>query len=95
MTTEKMMSLFNEDRTERRAFGALPQKRSDRPDLHAFLLLDALVPGSMSMLPAAEHNIIYLSVTLDDLAEIVTEGQIAELSMCGVFIDEDSLAMFA
>jgi len=68
----------------------------NRPDLHAFMLLDKLVPGKRDMVSAAEHDEIWLDVDTTDLEGIATEDQIVELIRCGVRYDEDtdSLALF-
>jgi hypothetical protein len=71
-------------------------RRSKRPDIHAFLLLDEIVPGDTDMVSAAEHDEIYLSVSPEDLGRLATESQILDLIRCGVRLDRstDSLAMF-
>jgi hypothetical protein len=77
-------------------FGRVQNKRSKRPDLHAFLLLDELVPGKSDIVSCAEHDEIWLDVSPDELAEVATEEQILELHRCGVRYDggTDSLALF-
>jgi chemotaxis response regulator CheB len=69
---------------------------SKRDDLHAFELLDKLVPGKRGMVSGADHDVIYLDVELDDLKDIITDPQVVELVKCGVFFDHDvdCLAMF-
>ena len=78
-------------------------KRSVRADLHAFLLLDEILPpnpcpggGYSRMVAWARHDEIYLSVDCDRLAEVITDAQVLELTRCGVRYDEnhDSLCMF-
>lgn len=71
-------------------------KRSNRPDLHAFLLMDELQPGSVDMISAAEHDKFYLSIDMEELEEIITDAQIQELTRCGVNYSEEygSLFMF-
>lgn len=71
-------------------------RKSARPDLCAFVLLDALLPGNKDMVACAEHDEIWLDVDLDLLAEIVTEADVLALVQCGVRIDDevDSLAMY-
>lgn len=75
-------------------FERVENKRSKRPDLHAFLLLDELCPGDSDIIGSAEHDKIYLSPTEDDLGGI-TNDQIIELLRCGVHWnwDSDGLAM--
>jgi len=57
---------------------------SKRADLHAFLLLDQLVPGTVDIVSAAEHDEIYLSVDCDKLFEVATPEQVIDLIRCGV-----------
>jgi hypothetical protein len=77
-------------------FDLVQNKTSRRPDLHAFNLLDRLVPGKRDMIRAAEHDEIWLDVSPEELAKVATEEQIIELIRCGVRYDAstDSLALF-
>lgn len=77
-------------------FDRVQNKTSQRPDLHAFTLLDKLVPGNRDLVSAAEHDEIWLSVQPEELAKVATEEQIVELIRCGVRYDQTSegLAMF-
>lgn len=84
---------------EHRRFERVVNPRSRRPDLHAFLLLDELVPGAGprdNMIGAAEHDEIWLGIDCVALAKVVTREHIVELVRCGVRYDEslDALAMF-
>lgn len=70
---------------------------SNRADLCAFLLLDALLPyRDMIMLPgskiiaSAHHDLIYLGVDCDKLAEVATKRDILTLVRCGVIYDDDT-----
>lgn len=97
MTVEELATLFEAHNDEYLKFARVPNKRSSRPDLHAFLLLDALVPGDRDIVSGAKHDQIFLDVDPDDLAKVVTEDVAVELVRCGVMYDEenDSLMMFA
>jgi len=77
-------------------FDLVQNKTSNRPDLHAFNLIDRLVPGKGDIVSAAEHDEIWLDVSPEDLAKVATEEQIIELIRCGVRYDRetDSLALF-
>lgn len=77
-------------------FEKVENKTSQRRDLHAFMLLDRLVPGEKDIVGCAEHDEIWLEVDPEELAKVATEEQIIELIRCGVRYDEDteSLAMF-
>lgn len=77
-------------------FDRVENKTSNRRDMHAFNLLDKLVPGKGYMVSAAEHDQIWLSVDPAELAKVATEDQIIELIRCGVMYDDDteSLSMY-
>lgn len=80
--------------TEFLEFDRVQVKTSQRADLHAFNLLDRLLPGKGDMVTAAEHDEIWLAVDPEDLAKVATEEQIIELIRCGVRYDDNGLAMF-
>lgn len=98
MTQHEIRELFEQYRDEYLKFDRVQNPRSKRPDLHAFLVLDELVPSDRDMIACAWHDNIGLSVELEDLAPVVTEEQIVDLIRCGVRINKDDgyhLCMFA
>lgn len=71
-------------------------KRSQRPDLHAFLLLDELFPNTgRYMVSESGHDKFYLEPDGTKLGAL-TDDHILELVRCGVLYDNefDCLAMF-
>lgn len=102
MNIKKLEKLLNSDdenedfQDEFLEFEKIENKRSQRPDIHAFLLLDSLCPGDCDMVSGADHDIIFLDVEIEDLAKVITEEQAIELVRCGVmYSDEyDCLSMF-
>lgn len=54
-------------------FSLIENKLSIRSDIHALLLLDRLLPSKKSIITAAGHDVIYLGIDLEDLAEVITE----------------------
>lgn len=97
MTEAEMEELFEKHNDEYLEFGRVENKTSRRADLHAFNLLDRLVPGETDdMVVGAEHDEIYLAISGEALAAAVTPDQIVELIRCGVRYDDgtDSLCMF-
>ena len=95
MTTNKLKQLFeSDDDYDSLSFDKIENKRSKRADLHAFLLLDELVPDTTNMVTAGEHDQIFLEVNIEDLAKVINEDQVFELKRCGVFVDEYGLSMF-
>jgi hypothetical protein len=99
MTVEELRDLFDGDSDDYLAFDGIPPQRrlSHRPDLHAFLLLDSLVPGIHDMVNSSEHDEIFLDVEPKDLAPVITREQVEDLRRCGVHYNREteSLAMYA
>lgn len=77
-------------------FNRVEKKLSGRPDLHAFILLDKLLPSTKDLVAAAEHDEIWLNVDVEALGSVATKAQLIELIRCGVRYDAhiDALAMF-
>ena len=92
MTSEQ----YEQHENEHCQFDRVKNKLSHRPDLHAFNLLDKLVPGTGDIVGAACHDQIWLSVEPEELAMVATEDEIVELIRCGVFFDTsaDRLSMY-
>lgn len=95
MQVEDLAELFNSYEDEFLKFDRIQKPLSSRPDIHAFILLNEIYPNTRDMVSAAEHDIIYLDVSLEDLADKITPEQVCDLVRCGVMIeDEEYLAMF-
>ena len=96
MTRDELVELLN-DRSEDDflKFDRVQNKLSKRPDLHAFLLLDSLLPGTSDIVAGAMHDQIWLCSNVDDLAEVISVEQVKDLVRCGVMYDSYSLAMSA
>lgn len=105
MTREELEAMFDEEGEfdgEFLAFNKIAVKSTNRPDLHAFILLDKLVSSEAhnlgyghDMVQGAEHDEIFLDVDLDKLAAVITPEQVLELIRCGVRLWEgESLAMY-
>lgn len=73
-------------------FDDVELKRSSRPDLHAFIMLDELFPKSRDIVTSASHDQIWLDVSEEEI-ETLTEEQILELSRSGVFYDDECCAL--
>lgn len=88
--------MFDKCEDEYIKFDRVENKRSNRPDLHAFLLLDELMPGTRDMVSAAEHDEIYLDIDVDAFKAVATEEIVIELTRCGVRYDSgyDTFCMF-
>ena len=98
MNVKELEELFGERNDgEFLEFDRIELKRSSSPDLHAFKLLERLVDINGDIVCAAEHDTIYLGVSVSELAKVITEQDIIDLIRCGVIYDEEteSLMMFA
>lgn len=89
MTPERVAKLFQHHyQVNYGQFFRISPRRSNRPDLHALMLLDSLLPGSTGspakMIVAANDETVWLTYTLEALAEVLTEELIIELLRCGV-----------
>jgi hypothetical protein len=87
--------MFDEFKDEFLKFERVKDKLSQRPDLHAFILLDKLLPGTGDMVAGADHDEIYLSPDPEELAKVATKDQLRDLHRCGVRADGNGLCMFA
>lgn len=95
MTIDEMAELFNRyESCEYLAFDRVANKLSKRHDLHAFIVLDKLFPDDYNIIECASHDEIYLSVNVEEFAEVATEELIIELVRCGVFFDGYSFNMY-
>lgn len=98
MTTKHFTEAFDEHEDEFLKFDRIPadERLSTRPDLHAFTILDRLVPGTDDMVSSAQYDEIFLSIDPETLASVVSREQLVDLIRCGLRYDEqfDSLAMF-
>lgn len=88
--------LFEKHDEEFLKFDQIKNKLSKRPDLHAFILLDSILPSDDNIISGSGHEEIWLKIDLEELAEKATEEQIVDLHRCGVhyFEEYDCLGMF-
>lgn len=94
MTEKELDSIFQKHDDEFLHFDRVQEKRSSRPDIHAFLLLNEIMPANCDMIGAARHDEIFLDVDVAGLAQVISEGQVVELVRAGVRLSEGSLCMF-
>ena len=68
---ERITAFFEANESEYIEFQNVEKKRCNRPDLHAFLLLDELFPaeeGRMDdIVSDAQHDEIWISISFDDI----------------------------
>lgn len=97
MTTDELYAAFKRhSETDFLKFDRVSSKECNRPDLHAFILLERFVPGTTDMVSASGHDEILLEVSPEQLAVVANDDIVLELVRCGVRYDNDveSLAMF-
>lgn len=92
----KLRERFGAVNHEYLEFARVENKRNQRPDLHAFLLLDELFPEpGRDLICGASHDEFYLRVN-DNQIDTLTDEQILELVRCGVMVNRDGyLYMFS
>ena len=95
MSPMDIQQVFDAHHDEFLQFDRVKDRFNQRPDLHAFILLDRLVPGDRDMVAGAEHDEIYLEVSPDELAAVATVEQVVDLIRCGVRLSDYALRMFA
>ena len=67
MTQEEIVECFEKHDGQFLKFKEVKAPLSSRPDLHAFLTLDRLVPSGSDMVCGAEHDEIFLDVNVEQL----------------------------
>ena len=79
------------------------RRLAHRDDVHAFMMLDRLLPpkkkqlehGPPDMICGAEHDKIWLGVEYKELAKAgITEEQIIDLIRCGCMAESEGISMF-
>ena len=90
---DEMFDRFSDDYME---FDKIKKKRSNRSDLHAFMLLDELMPSEFDIIGMTGHKEFWLSIDLDDFCKVANEEIVLELIRCGIRLDKgrDAFAMF-
>ena len=90
-------SIFKTYDNEYLKFYNVKEKFSQRSDLHAFILLDKLIPSKMDMISGSMYDKFFIDVCPSELAEVATEEQIVDLIRCGILYDEndDCFSFFA
>lgn len=95
-TIQELLAFYGTDDVsiEFLEFDKIENKFSNRPDVHAFILLDKLLPGKRDILGAAEHDQVWLDIEIKELLKVATTEQLIELHRCGVTCGAEGLCMF-
>jgi hypothetical protein len=99
MKLDELAALFEKHEEEYLQFDriAVEDRLSSRKDVHAFLLLEKILPPSDSdgdILACAEHDQVWLDASGECLAEVISEDQVIALRRCGVSFDRDNEALY-
>lgn len=89
MDKKRLLQLFkNYNEQDKLSFTNISNKLSDNKHLHAFLLLQSLVPSKRDIIAKADYDAVYLDFVAEDILDVITEAQIEELAACGVNYDD-------
>ncbi len=96
MSLDQLKSTFDKYDDEFIQFQSVANKRSRRPDMHAFIILDELLPGDgkSDLISAAEHDIFWLDIEPEALARVATEEIILDLVRCGVSYNDETESLY-
>jgi len=88
MDKKRLLQLFKHyHEQDKLSFTNVSNKLSDNKHLHAFLLLQSLVPSKRNIIVKADYDTVYLDFVAEDLLAVITDAQIEELAACGVNYD--------
>lgn len=95
-TTDNLEALYEKHEDEFCKFDRVKNKSTTRGDLHAFLLLDRLIPSptGCDIVSAANHDEIYLDTDPEEFVKVATEDHVIEIMRCGVRFDGSGFQMF-
>lgn len=92
MKLEGLFRLYTDEYSD---FDLIEEKFSNRPDLHAFILLDKLLPDTVDIVVSSgEDDIVFLNVNAEGLFRVATKENIRDLVRCGVCYDKFSTALY-
>jgi hypothetical protein len=98
MNSKQLKELINQhcENLQGCKFELVENKLSQRADLHAFILMDRILPTNLNIISSARHKEIWFNINVDDFAAVVTEDEVLELVRCGISYDGqyDCLYMF-
>lgn len=97
MTSNEIYEMFEKHNDDYLRFEKVKNKHSNRPDLHAFILLDKLFPSDneQDIVSASTHNLIYLNIEWELLSKKLTEEIIHELVCCGISFNRNYGSLYS
>lgn len=92
MNIYDLRALFEKHNAEYLKFDRVSNPMHKCRDLCALLMLDKLVAyEGTEFIVSADHEIIYLGVSIDELAAVATEEDIITLVRCGLMTDTNNI----
>jgi len=89
-----MIELFEKFESDQYKFEDVEHKMSQRPDIHALMMLDKLAPNNSCAIVSTDYDVVYLAFDPDIVSNNVTEDQVRDLVRCGVLFDGDGFRFF-
>ena len=86
MNIKKIMEEVNDEMCK---FEKVVTKFSNRADLHAFILLDKILPNSTDIISATAYKSIFIDIDIKKLEKVISYDQIVELVRCGICYESD------
>ena len=88
--------IFSENSKEYLKFERIEEKLSQRPDIHALMLIDRLLPESGNIIDGIDEDELILDVNTARFFKAATPKDIIDLIRCGVSFDKDmeTLSLF-
>lgn len=84
MDKKRLLQLFKHyHEQDKLSFINVSDKLSDNKHLHAFFLLQSLVPSKRNIIAKADYDTVYLDFVAEDLLDMITDVQIEEFAACG------------
>jgi len=89
-----LQAWFDAHEPEYLKFKNVENKLSKRPHLHAFLLLDSVLPGTGPLVTTSYRDEVCLAFSLEKLAKsAITEEQVRDLVRCGIQLTDGRLSI--
>jgi uncharacterized radical SAM superfamily Fe-S cluster-containing enzyme len=97
MTRDEIENFLNNHEEDFLDFDSVKDKKSNRADLHAFIILDSLFPSDNDIIANSEHEIIFIDVDVDEFCDKITEDVLLDLHRCGILYNtrDDAIFMYA
>ena len=89
-----LLEILTDEHDEFLKFENVKEKRAERPELHALLVLSELDQGADRVISWACYYKIFLSFDAETVLSKITEDQALDLIRCGVAYDWESESFY-